>query len=293
MTAPRELVYELQSRFGPLLLDHSFPLDDRGRLDLDLVRRICRAEGRDRAAGSPSASRPSSCSWSSWPPTTSTTSPGRTGSSAAARAASPRCTASSTRRSASCSTPSARRRRERARRLRPRRRLARRRRQPQRLARAARATSTYADRPGYGDDEMGRAARAPAASSCGARLPEAACATRSSSGCRGLRERAYELRGYTVDRLVADARVLVRDFGNIVLNVRGRERYGIVEPGDEYERVRDEIVERALRAPGARGRAPSSPRCTGARSSSTGPSSRRSPTSSSSSATTRGSARAT
>jgi predicted AlkP superfamily phosphohydrolase/phosphomutase len=39
MTSPRELVDELQSRFGRLLLDHSFPVDRLGRLDLDLVRR--------------------------------------------------------------------------------------------------------------------------------------------------------------------------------------------------------------------------------------------------------------
>jgi predicted AlkP superfamily phosphohydrolase/phosphomutase len=31
-------------------------------------------------------------------------------------------------------------------------------------------------------------------------------------------------------------------FGNIVVNVRGREAQGVVEPGDEYERVRDEIA---------------------------------------------------
>ena len=41
MTSPRELVHELQQRFGRLLLDHSFPVDSDGRLDLDLVRRAC------------------------------------------------------------------------------------------------------------------------------------------------------------------------------------------------------------------------------------------------------------
>ena len=40
-------------------------------------------------------------------------------------------------------------------------------------------------------------------------------------------------------------------FGNIVVNLRGRERDGIVEPGAEYEQVRDEIAARLLelRAP--------------------------------------------
>ena len=41
MTSPRELVHELQERFGRLLLDHSFPVDAEGRLDLELVRRAC------------------------------------------------------------------------------------------------------------------------------------------------------------------------------------------------------------------------------------------------------------
>jgi predicted AlkP superfamily phosphohydrolase/phosphomutase len=44
-------------------------------------------------------------------------------------------------------------------------------------------------------------------------------------------------------------------FGNIVLNVRGRDDQGIVEPGDEYDRVRAEIAERlrTLRAPSGEG----------------------------------------
>jgi predicted AlkP superfamily phosphohydrolase/phosphomutase len=41
MTSPRELVHDLQERFGRLLLDHSFPVDAEGRLDLELVRRAC------------------------------------------------------------------------------------------------------------------------------------------------------------------------------------------------------------------------------------------------------------
>jgi len=41
MTSPRDLIAELQRHFGRLLLDHSFPLDSRGRLDLELVRKAC------------------------------------------------------------------------------------------------------------------------------------------------------------------------------------------------------------------------------------------------------------
>ncbi|MGZ4438762.1 MAG: alkaline phosphatase family protein [Gaiellaceae bacterium] len=39
MTSPPGLLSELQSRYGKLLVDHSFPLDARGRLDLELVRK--------------------------------------------------------------------------------------------------------------------------------------------------------------------------------------------------------------------------------------------------------------
>jgi predicted AlkP superfamily phosphohydrolase/phosphomutase len=41
MTSPRDLIAELQRHFGRLLLDHSFPLNNRGRLDLDYVRKSC------------------------------------------------------------------------------------------------------------------------------------------------------------------------------------------------------------------------------------------------------------
>jgi predicted AlkP superfamily phosphohydrolase/phosphomutase len=41
MTYPRDLLEKLHAKFGPLLLDHSFPLDDRGAIDLDFVRRAC------------------------------------------------------------------------------------------------------------------------------------------------------------------------------------------------------------------------------------------------------------
>jgi predicted AlkP superfamily phosphohydrolase/phosphomutase len=39
---PAELADELRSRFGELALDHAFPLTEYGRIDLDLVRRVCR-----------------------------------------------------------------------------------------------------------------------------------------------------------------------------------------------------------------------------------------------------------
>jgi predicted AlkP superfamily phosphohydrolase/phosphomutase len=42
-------------------------------------------------------------------------------------------------------------------------------------------------------------------------------------------------------------------FGNIVVNLRGREEHGIVEPGDEYEQLRDELIAKALELRGPEG----------------------------------------
>jgi predicted AlkP superfamily phosphohydrolase/phosphomutase len=41
MTTPPGLLDELRSRFGRLLTDHTFPLDAEGRYDLDAVRAVC------------------------------------------------------------------------------------------------------------------------------------------------------------------------------------------------------------------------------------------------------------
>ncbi len=62
----------------------------------------------------------------------------------------------------------------------------------------------------------------------------------------GLRERVYERKQYTVVDWAETRAFSYGTFGNIVINVRGREALGIVEPGVEYEQVRSEIAERAL-----------------------------------------------
>jgi predicted AlkP superfamily phosphohydrolase/phosphomutase len=62
----------------------------------------------------------------------------------------------------------------------------------------------------------------------------------------GLRERAYRETDYAVVDWPATQAFAYGTFGNIVLNVRGRESQGIVEPGEPYERLRDEIAARAL-----------------------------------------------
>jgi predicted AlkP superfamily phosphohydrolase/phosphomutase len=62
----------------------------------------------------------------------------------------------------------------------------------------------------------------------------------------GLRERAYSRKQYSVVDWPRTRAFSYGTFGNVVVNVRGRELHGTVEPGEEYERVRDEIAARAL-----------------------------------------------
>ncbi len=80
--------------------------------------------------------------------------------------------------------------------------------------------------------------------------------TRVKQRLGGLRERSYELQNYSVVDFERTQAFAYGTFGNIVINVRGRERTGIVEPGADYEAVRDEIAKalRELRDP-ASGRA--------------------------------------
>ena len=69
----------------------------------------------------------------------------------------------------------------------------------------------------------------------------------------GLRERMYERRTYSVVDWPRTRAFSYGTFGNIVVNVRGREQDGIVEPGSEYERVRDEVAAKALELRGPDG----------------------------------------
>jgi predicted AlkP superfamily phosphohydrolase/phosphomutase len=63
-----------------------------------------------------------------------------------------------------------------------------------------------------------------------------------------LRERAYRIRHAPAVVDWSRTRAFsYSTFGNVAVNLRGRERDGIVEPGPEYERVRDELIERLLR----------------------------------------------
>src|SRR5205823_4792904 len=61
-----------------------------------------------------------------------------------------------------------------------------------------------------------------------------------------LRERAYRLRAPSIVDWRRTRAFSYGMFGNVALNVAGRERDGIVQPGEEYERVRDELSERLL-----------------------------------------------
>ena len=62
----------------------------------------------------------------------------------------------------------------------------------------------------------------------------------------GLRQKAIEHGDYTVLDWSRTRAFSYGTFGNIVLNVHGREQHGIVVPGDEYERVRDAVSARLL-----------------------------------------------
>ncbi|HYX77561.1 MAG TPA: hypothetical protein VE757_10330, partial [Gaiellaceae bacterium] len=61
-----------------------------------------------------------------------------------------------------------------------------------------------------------------------------------------LRERTYRLRRPSVVDWPRTRAFAYGTFGNVVLNVAGRERDGIVEPGQEYEDLREELAERLL-----------------------------------------------
>jgi predicted AlkP superfamily phosphohydrolase/phosphomutase len=67
----------------------------------------------------------------------------------------------------------------------------------------------------------------------------------------GVRERAYEATSYTVVDWPRTRAFAYGTFGNVVVNLQGRERDGTVPPED-YELVRDELVEALgeLRGPG-------------------------------------------
>lgn len=57
----------------------------------------------------------------------------------------------------------------------------------------------------------------------------------------GVRERAYEATSYTVVDWPRTRAFAYGTFGNVIVNLAGRERDGTVEP-DDYERVRDEVA---------------------------------------------------
>ena len=61
-----------------------------------------------------------------------------------------------------------------------------------------------------------------------------------------LRDRVHELKEFVAIDFHKTRAFAFGNMGNIAINLRGRERYGIVEPGEEYDRLRDEIREAAL-----------------------------------------------
>jgi predicted AlkP superfamily phosphohydrolase/phosphomutase len=61
-----------------------------------------------------------------------------------------------------------------------------------------------------------------------------------------LRDRAHELKEFTLIDWTKTKAFAYGYMGSVVVNVRGREREGTVEPGEEYDRTCDEIATRAL-----------------------------------------------
>jgi predicted AlkP superfamily phosphohydrolase/phosphomutase len=236
MTTPRELIDELQERFGRLLLDHSFPVDRDGRLDLDLVRRACeqkvaivdwlseRYDPELLFVVFMAADHVHHLAWPDWEER------GRESSVAEAY------------RILDASLGEL-------------------------LQRAGEETNVLvvSDHGGgslrgvvnlnawlaqegyleYAERSNGNGATAHRLFQLRRKLPRE---WRYSLKQRlpWLRERAYRLQAPSVVDWPRTRAFAYGIFGNIVLNVAGRERDGTVQPGEEYERLRDELRERLL-----------------------------------------------
>jgi predicted AlkP superfamily phosphohydrolase/phosphomutase len=61
-----------------------------------------------------------------------------------------------------------------------------------------------------------------------------------------LRDRVHDLKEFVAIDFRNTRAFAYGNFGNVAINVRGREKYGIVEPGDEYDRLCEEIRAEAL-----------------------------------------------
>ena len=247
MTCPRALVAELQEKFGRLLLDHSFPLDGRGAIDLDYVRRACAQRVEivrwlDGAVRAGAALRRVHGRRPHPPPRA-----GRTGSARGRESTVAEVyrildgALGDLLKAVGASDGNGHGGGNVHGRLRPRRRLALRRRQPQRLARAG------------GLAHVRRTSRARATRKLGHQLFE--LRRRFPKGLRysfkqrmpWLRERAYELRGYSI---VDWPRTQAFSYGHVRQHrdqpARPRARTGSSSPARSTSALRDEIVERAL-----------------------------------------------
>ncbi len=240
MTTPRELLSELQGRFGKLLVDHSFPLDDRGRFDLAQVGAVCdqrvaivdwllsRYEPELLFVVFMAADHVHHLGWPEWEEQ------GRDSAVAEVYRILDRSLGELLERVGDGNVLVV----------------------SDHGGGALRGVvnlNAWLEREGF----LAYASRADLGASARHRLFE--LRRRLPQGLRdaarqrlpGLRERAHRA---TAPEIVDWARTRAFSygvFGNIVVNLRGRERDGIVEPGAEYEQVRDEIAARLLelRAP--------------------------------------------
>ena len=61
----------------------------------------------------------------------------------------------------------------------------------------------------------------------------------------GFRDRVHELKEFVAIDFRRTKAFAYGNMGNVAINVRGREKYGIVEPGEEYDRLCEEIRSKA------------------------------------------------
>lgn len=230
---PAGLAGELRRRFGTLADDHAFPLDDRGELDIDRVRRVCeqrvdvvewlveRFDPELLFVVFMSADHIHHLAWPDWEQRGADSAVAevyRTLDDAVGRL----------------------------------------------VALGARDTMLVSDHGGgrlegvvdlnawlaregflrWDRDSTGR--RAVSGMVAAQRLLPAALRSRMKRLAPELRDRALAMREVSAVDWSRTRAFGYGAFGNLVVNVRGRERHGIVAPGSEYEHVRDELIARAL-----------------------------------------------
>ena len=236
MTSPRELIHELQTRFGRLLLDHSFPVDASGRLDLDLVRRTAdqkvaiadwlteRYDPELLFVVFMAADHVQHLGWPDWEANGRESSVAETYRILDAALGRLLERAGDETNVLVVSDHGA-----------------------GGLRGVVNLNAWLADQGylAYVENGSGSGGGARRLFELRRKLPHEWRYV-AKQRLPWLRERAYRLQRPTIVDWERTRAFAYGIFGNVVLNVAGRERYGTVQPGDEYERLREELAERLL-----------------------------------------------